>query len=430
MWRRAQFGLVFWNPAEFFSEKSVRGHRLGALDRCTAQPPYPTQGDNPMNTFRFTTAIAATAIAGFGFASGTASATDMCWGVDGEGMPYEYPCPELPELPEYEFDFGGGHGWQPGDGLPGGTATGEEPAEEPAADEPEICYIQTEFGPLPYPCPEDGGEESDPADVDLGDYELIPVPGYEFPFPGNGSGSGDSDAPAEEPAADDDAEMTEAPADEPAADEPSSDPEDIIPDGIEPEAIEPAGDADEPAADAPAEEALVVEDDATAVEADASAVEATIVDTPAVDESGSSASDDDVIVLSGSTSGETITVQETITGTFTQAEDAGTVAAPVNNSSASQSATVDRAVDAAVEIAAEAQSDSDVPQLRVVDGTEVFADLALDTPAADDADELSDDDANSAGGRGIGTLIAALGLLVLGGGGATAAGVKVLRDRD
>jgi hypothetical protein len=159
-------------------------------------------------------------------------------------------------------------------------------------------------------------------------------------------------------------------------------------------------------------------------------VEATVVDTPAVDESGSSASDDDVIVLSGSTSGETITVQETITGTFTQAEDAGTVAAPVNNSSASQSATVDRAVDAAVEIAAEAQSDNDVPQLRVVDGTEVFADLALDTQAADDADELSDDDANSAGGRGIGTLIAALGLLVLGGGGATAAGVKVLRDRD
>lgn len=50
--------------------------------------------------------------------------------------------------------------------------------------------------------------------------------------------------------------------------------------------------------------------------------------------------------------------------------------------------------------------------------------------AADDADEFSDDDANSAGGRGIGTLIAALGLLVLGGGGATAVGVKVLRDRD
>jgi len=65
-----------------------------------------------------------------------------------------------------------------------------------------------------------------------------------------------------------------------------------------------------------------------------------------------------------------------------------------------------------------------------VDGTEVFADLALDAPAADDADEPSDDDANSAGGRGIGTLIAALGLLVLGGGGATAAGVKVLRNRD
>jgi len=123
-------------------------------------------------------------------------------------------------------------------------------------------------------------------------------------------------------------------------------------------------------------------------------------------------------------------VQETVIGTFTPAEDAGTVAAPVNNSSVSQSASVDRAVETAVETAAEAQSDTEVPQLRVVDGTEVFADLALDAPAADDADELSDDDANSAGGRGIGTLIAALGLLVLGGGGATAAGVKVLRNRD
>jgi hypothetical protein len=159
-------------------------------------------------------------------------------------------------------------------------------------------------------------------------------------------------------------------------------------------------------------------------------VEATVVDTPAVDESGSSASDDDVIVLSGTTNGETITVHETITGTFVPAPDSGTVAAPVSNSSASQSAAVDRLVDAAEEIATEAQSENDVPQLRVVDGTEVFADLVLETPAADDADELSDDDANSAGGRGIGTLIAALGLLVLGGGGATAAGVKVLRHRD
>jgi len=394
-----------------------------------------------MNTFRFTTAIAATAIAGFGFASGTASATDMCWGVRADGIPYEYPCPELPELPEYEFDFGGGHGWQPGDGLPGGTATGEEPAEEPAADEPEICYIQTEFGPLPYPCPEDSTDDTDPDGVDLGDYELIPVPGYEFPFPGSGSGSGDSDAPAEEPAADEPADMPEAPAEEPA-----DEPMDPVVDDEEPVVEEPV--VEEPvivesAPEAPAEEDTVAEadvmepaDEAPAVseepagEADAPVAEAAVADTAAVDESDSMASDDDVIVLSGSTNGETITVQETIIGTFTPAEDAGTVAAPVNNSSVSQSASVDRAVETAVETAAEAQSDTEVPQLRVVDGTEVFADLALDAPAADDADELSDDDANSAGGRGIGTLIAALGLLVLGGGGATAAGVKVLRNRD
>ena len=376
-----------------------------------------------MNTFRFTTAIAATAIAGFGFASGTASATDMCWGVGADGIPYEYPCPELPELPEYEFDFGGGYGWQPGDGLPGGTATGEEPAEEPAADEPEICYIQTEFGPLPYPCPEDGGEESDPADVDLGDYELIPVPGYGFPFPGSGSGSGDSDAPAEEPAADEPAADT--PAEEPAADEPSSDPEDIIPDDVEPEAIEPAADADESVVEADAIDPAVEEPAASeepATGADAPVVEAAISDTPAVDESDSRVADDEATV---SPTGEAII------GTSASADDAVSVGAPVRNTnSATQGAVPSNSVETAVDTATAAESEGDVPQLRVVDGTEVFADLALDAPAADDADELSDDDANSAGGRGIGTLPAALGLLVLGGGGAPAAGVKVLRDRD
>ena len=317
-----------------------------------------------MNKFRTTIAISAATIASLGLGAASASATEMCIQEGADGFPEEVPClPDLPKLPEYEFDFGGG--WQPGDGLPGGTTPEEEPAEEPA--------------------------DADPGVLDLGDYELIPVPGYEFPWLGGGSGSGDADAPAEEPV-----------AEEPAADEPSSDPEDIIPEGIEPEAIEPAEDAPADAAPATSEEP---------------AAAATTADTPAVDESDSHSSDDDVIVLSGSTNGETITVQETITGTFTPAEDAGTVAAPVNNGSVSQSAT-------------EAQSANEVPQLRVVDGTEVFADLALDTPAADDADEPGDDDANSAGGRGIGTLIAALGLLVLGGGGATAAGVKVLRNRD
>ncbi|MFZ8969546.1 MAG: hypothetical protein ACO20G_10985, partial [Ilumatobacteraceae bacterium] len=237
---------------------------------------------------------------------------------------------------------------------------------------------------------------------------------------GGGSGSGDADVPAEEP-----------------ADEPM----DPVVDDEEPVVEEPV--IVESAPEAPAEEDTVAEadvmeaaDEAPAVseepagEADAPVTEAAVTDTAAVDESDSMASDDDVIVLSGSTNGETITVQETIIGTFTPAEDAGTVAAPVNNSSVSQSASVDRAVEMAVETAAEAQSETEAPQLRVVDGTEVFADLALDAPAADDADEPSDDDANSAGGRGIGTLIAALGLLVLGGGGATAAGVKVLRNRD
>ncbi len=86
-----------------------------------------------------------------------------------------------------------------------------------------------------------------------------------------------------------------------------------------------------------------------------------------------------------------------------------------------------------------AGGEAEQPEITVVDGTTVLAEAADQARAAgelpvlevaDDADEVDDDDTRSGGGRGITGLLAALGLLVLGGGGATAVGVKVLRDRD
>ncbi|MGA1437484.1 MAG: hypothetical protein ACO35F_08395, partial [Ilumatobacteraceae bacterium] len=66
-----------------------------------------------MNKFRTTIAISAATIASLGLGAASASATEMCIQEGPDGLPEEVPCwPDLPELPEYEFDFGGG--WQPG----------------------------------------------------------------------------------------------------------------------------------------------------------------------------------------------------------------------------------------------------------------------------------------------------------------------------
>ena len=330
-----------------------------------------------MNKFRITTAIATTALFSFGLAAGSVSASvvevdGQCFDIDGNGYPRPVDCP-----PDIE--------------LPGPT--------DPFADR---CYEET-FGGLqiPVPCPEDD-EDSTLVPILPGSY--TPLPGtITFPWLG-GSDDGDDSTEADEAVEEEAAPEEEAPAteEEAAADESGDDGSDLVPDveavAIDTEEAEETPAEETPTDDSSAESAEVEADDAV----DADGVEDVEISTEISEPAPS--------VVEEST--ETASTDITGTAPVLTNKSAGQ---PISDILADETDGSAEVVEASFEIAASAPADA--PEAS-------SADSAVDAVSPEVTVE---DAAEQSGSLG---LIAAIMLVLLGGGGLAGVGVLATRKRS
>ncbi len=330
-----------------------------------------------MNKFRITTAIATTALFTFGLAAGSVSASveeinGQCFDIGGDGYPRPVDCP-----PDIE--------------LPGPT--------DPFADR---CYEET-FGGLqiPVPCPEDD-EDSTLVPILPGTY--TPLPGtITFPWLG-GSDDGEDSTEADEAVEEEATPDEEAPAaeEEPTADESGDDGSDLVPD-VEGVAIDTEVAEETPAEETPAEDSPA---ESPEVEADAA------VDAEGVEDIGISAeiSEPAPSVVEESTETASADIAETAAVATNNSADRSI--SDILTDETGRSAEV---VDASFEIAASAPADA--PEAPVTDSV---VDAVSPEVTVQDAAEQS----SSLG------LIAAIMLVLLGGGGLAGVGVLATRKRS
>ena len=331
-----------------------------------------------MNKFRITTAIAATALFTFGLAAGSVSASveeinGQCYDIDGNGYPHPVDCP-----PELE--------------LPGPT--------DPFAGR---CYEETFRGlEIPVPCPED---DEDRSFVPILPGTYTPLPGtITFPWLG-GSGDGEEAPAAEEeaPAAEEEAPAAEeeAPAaeEEAAVDESGDDGSDLIPDVegavIDTEIAEEAPVEESPVGDSPAE----VESDAPAEADDAEDIEiSTEVSEPAppVADEPTKAASSDVAEAAAVSTNESVEY-------------------PISDILIDEAGEATEVVEASFEIASSAPADAPVAS---------SADSAVDAVSPEVIVEDAAEQSSSLG------LIAAIMLVLLGGGGLAGVGVLATRKQN
>lgn len=327
-----------------------------------------------MNKFRITTAIATTALFTFGLAAGSVSASvqeinGQCFDIDGNGYPRPVDCP-----PDIE--------------LPGPI--------DPFADR---CYEET-FGGLqiPVPCPDDD-EGGTLVPILPGTY--IPLPGIiTFPWLG-GSGDGEDSTETDEAAEEASAAEDEEPATEEdaAADESGDDGSDLVPD-VEGVAVD-SGVAEEdrsegtPAEDSPAESPEV---ETAAVEAD----------------------DAEDIEISTEISGPAPLAAD---GSTTVASGAEEVAVRTKNSA--DRSTSDIPIDEAVGSSELVEGSFEVALADPADVSEAASTgSAVDAVSPEVAVEDAAEQSSSLG------LVAAIMLVLLGGGGLAGVGVLATRKRS